>query len=195
MKYSSELENKNKEETDLGIHNREKEEKKGQEELDQLIEEELTRQRLIPSKGLDSSFEESTEHESWKFASSEDKNKNLDWGQAPRETLNFSTNDLTRFLKSPPLSSVKAPFRWEKKADLGKGTFGNIYSAENLSNNSLVFVKEVKIFSNDPELEEKKDTIRALMVTIDGIKAFNHENIVPYLGYELGKLIHCYYSR
>jgi mitogen-activated protein kinase kinase kinase len=76
-------------------------------------------------------------------------------------------------------------FSWVKGDLIGKGTFGNVYLALNVTTGEMIAVKQVHISPNNNRNSARvRDVIEALESEVDTLKDLDHLNIVQYLGFE-----------
>lgn len=112
------------------------------------------------------------------------------WGQKvvevkPNEFRNGST-------KSQQLSRLRdnrgkvKQFVWVKGELIGKGTFGKVYLALNVTAGEMIAVKQVDVpqTMSDKNSERQKEVIDALHAEVETMKDLDHFNIVQYLGFE-----------
>ncbi|XP_061352814.1 mitogen-activated protein kinase kinase kinase 5-like [Gastrolobium bilobum] len=70
---------------------------------------------------------------------------------------------------------MKGP--WQKGELIGRGTFGSVYVATNRETGALCAMKEVKLYTNDPNMKQIVQEIHVL-------SRLKHTNIVQYYGSE-----------
>jgi mitogen-activated protein kinase kinase kinase len=75
-------------------------------------------------------------------------------------------------------------FSWIKGELIGKGTFGNVYIALNVTTGEMIAVKQVQLPSIPQKNSRVSDVIEALRSEVDTLKDLDHLNIVQYLGFE-----------
>ncbi|ONH65402.1 MAP kinase kinase kinase mkh1 [Cyberlindnera fabianii] len=75
-------------------------------------------------------------------------------------------------------------FSWIKGELIGKGTFGNVYLALNVTTGEMIAVKQVRVPANAEMSPRIRDVIDALQSEVDTLKDLDHLNIVQYLGFE-----------
>lgn len=71
-------------------------------------------------------------------------------------------------------------FAWIKGELIGRGSFGGVYLALNVTTGEMLAVKQVVVSNMDGNLE----SINALNKEVETMKDLDHENIVQYLGFE-----------
>jgi mitogen-activated protein kinase kinase kinase len=76
---------------------------------------------------------------------------------------------------------------WVKGELIGKGTYGRVYLALNVTTGDMIAVKQVEMPRTDRDREDTRQTgmIEALKSEIALLKDLDHPNVVTYLG-ELG---------
>lgn len=77
-------------------------------------------------------------------------------------------------------------FVWVKGELIGKGTFGKVYLAFNVTAGEMIAVKQVDVPQtlSDKNSERQKEVIGALHAEVETMKDLDHFNIVQYLGFE-----------
>lgn len=77
-------------------------------------------------------------------------------------------------------------FVWVKGELIGKGTFGKVYLAFNVTAGEMIAVKQVEVPQtlSDKNSELQKEVIGALHAEVETMKDLDHFNIVQYLGFE-----------
>ncbi|ODQ66019.1 kinase-like protein [Nadsonia fulvescens var. elongata DSM 6958] len=77
-------------------------------------------------------------------------------------------------------------FVWVKGELIGKGTFGKVYLALNVTTGEIMAVKQVRIpkAASDPTSERQQEALEALNAEVATMKDLDHLNIVQYLGFE-----------
>lgn len=77
-------------------------------------------------------------------------------------------------------------FVWVKGELIGKGTFGKVYLAFNVTAGEMIAVKQVDVPQtlSDKNSELQKEVIGALHAEVETMKDLDHFNIVQYLGFE-----------
>ncbi|KAF0466654.1 Pkinase-domain-containing protein [Gigaspora margarita] len=107
------------------------------------------------------------------------------WGKRPVERIPPGK-------KAPCLSgsdencNEKKPVNWVKGKLIGKGNFGKVYLALNLSSSEMMAVKQIELFQtlSDKSNERQKVQIKSFKDEMEILKDLDHENIVSYIGYE-----------
>lgn len=72
-------------------------------------------------------------------------------------------------------------YQWVKGKLIGRGTFGEVYLALNVTTGEMIAVKQVRIHSQP---QDKEHVIDALKSEVDTLKDLDHVNVVQYLGFE-----------
>jgi tRNA A-37 threonylcarbamoyl transferase component Bud32 len=77
-------------------------------------------------------------------------------------------------------------FMWVKGDLIGKGTFGKVYLALNVTTREMMAVKQVEVpqTASDKASSRQKEVIEALHSEVETMKDLDHLNIVQYLGFE-----------
>uniref|UniRef100_A0A060TAE4 ARAD1C45166p n=1 Tax=Blastobotrys adeninivorans TaxID=409370 RepID=A0A060TAE4_BLAAD len=77
-------------------------------------------------------------------------------------------------------------FAWVKGELIGKGTFGKVYLALNVTTREMMAVKQVEVpqTASDKADAKQKEVIEALHSEVETLKDLDHLNIVQYLGFE-----------
>ncbi|RIB01269.1 kinase-like domain-containing protein [Gigaspora rosea] len=107
------------------------------------------------------------------------------WGKRPVERIPPGK-------KAPCLSgsdencNEKKPVNWVKGKLIGKGNFGKVYLALNLSSSEMMAVKQIELLQtlSDKSNERQKVQIKSFKDEMEILKDLDHENIVSYIGYE-----------
>lgn len=105
------------------------------------------------------------------------------WGRKVVEVRPNRKQEMAR-LKRDNDAEIKE-FSWVKGDLIGKGTFGNVFLALNVTTGEMIAVKQVHIpRKTTSESARIKDVIDALQSEVDTLKDLDHLNIVQYLGFE-----------
>lgn len=75
-------------------------------------------------------------------------------------------------------------FAWVKGELIGKGTFGKVYLALNVTTGEMMAVKQVKVSRSGLASKQVTEVIDALLSEVETMKDLDHVNIVQYLGFE-----------
>lgn len=75
-------------------------------------------------------------------------------------------------------------FAWIKGELIGKGTYGKVFLALNVTTGEMMAVKQVDVPRTGFANKEMKDIIDALLLEVKTMKDLDHPNIVQYLGFE-----------
>lgn len=75
-------------------------------------------------------------------------------------------------------------FSWIRGELIGKGTFGNVYLALNVTTGEMIAVKQVLAPERVSENAKVPEVIEALRSEVETLKDLDHLNIVQYLGFE-----------
>lgn len=75
-------------------------------------------------------------------------------------------------------------FSWIRGELIGKGTFGNVYLALNITTGEMIAVKQVIVADNIFVGNKRSEMIEALHSEVETLKDLDHLNIVQYLGFE-----------
>lgn len=80
----------------------------------------------------------------------------------------------------------KPIFKWVKGDLIGKGTYGRVYLALNVTNGEMIAVKQVELPRTDSDRDNarQKGVVSALRAEIQTLKDLDHPHIVSYLGFE-----------
>ncbi|KAK0550690.1 mitogen-activated protein kinase kinase kinase [Tilletia horrida] len=83
-------------------------------------------------------------------------------------------------------ASQKVVFKWVKGDLIGKGTYGRVYLALNVTTGEMIAVKQVELPRTDSERDNvrQKSVVNALKAEIQTLKDLDHPHIVSYLGFE-----------
>lgn len=75
---------------------------------------------------------------------------------------------------------------WVKGELIGKGTFGKVYLALNVTTGDMMAVKQVEVpqTASDKSSERQREVMEALHSEVETMKDLDHLNIVQYLGFE-----------
>jgi mitogen-activated protein kinase kinase kinase len=96
-------------------------------------------------------------------------------------------NTETTITPSASSSSVKpTTLNWVKGELIGKGSYGRVYIALNVTTGDMMAVKQVELPVTDEDRHDKKQVsmVDALKSEIALLKDMYHPNIVAYLGCE-----------
>jgi len=111
------------------------------------------------------------------------------WGSRVEEVT-------TRPVKNAPVSlppespsgvqGQKPTFKWIKGELIGKGTYGRVFLAFNVTAREVIAVKQVELpkTASDRNDGRQKQVVDALISESDTLKNLDHPNIVQYLGIE-----------
>ncbi|CAG8597089.1 17599_t:CDS:10, partial [Acaulospora morrowiae] len=82
--------------------------------------------------------------------------------------------------------SERKPVKWVKGELIGKGSFGKVYLAINLTSSEILAVKQIKLprTKMDQRTERQKALIKSFKDEMEILKDLDHEHIVTYIGYE-----------
>lgn len=75
-------------------------------------------------------------------------------------------------------------FAWIKGEIIGKGSFGAVYLALNVTTGEMLAVKQVTVPEFSSQDESAISMVEALKSEVSTLKDLNHVNIVQYLGFE-----------
>lgn len=86
--------------------------------------------------------------------------------------------------ESPSTEDRHATLNWVKGELIGKGSYGRVYLALNVTTGDMMAVKQVELPANEQERNDSRQTsvVDALKSEIDLLKDLYHPNIVAYLG-------------
>ncbi|KAH3672261.1 hypothetical protein WICMUC_004356 [Wickerhamomyces mucosus] len=104
------------------------------------------------------------------------------WGRKVIEVKADQKQNLSK-LRTNKEGEIK-DFAWIKGGLIGKGTFGNVFLALNVTAGEMIAVKQVLIPSKSSVSERINDVIDALRSEVDTLKDLEHLNVVQYLGFE-----------
>ena len=81
---------------------------------------------------------------------------------------------------------LPAIFKWVRGELIGKGNFGRVYLAMNVTTGEMIAVKQVEIprTASDKNDTRQMNVVEALKLESDTLKDLDHPNIVQYLGFE-----------
>ncbi|KAL1915583.1 uncharacterized protein VTP21DRAFT_6707 [Calcarisporiella thermophila] len=76
---------------------------------------------------------------------------------------------------------------WVKGELIGKGSFGRVFMALNVSTGEMIAVKQVELPTTKSDMlcQRQRSMVDALYSEIEMLKDLDHENIVQYLGFEV----------
>jgi mitogen-activated protein kinase kinase kinase len=79
-----------------------------------------------------------------------------------------------------------AIFKWVRGDLIGKGTYGRVYLALNVTTGEMIAVKQVEIpkTASDRDDSRQVSVVEALKLESETLKDLDHPNIVQYLGFE-----------
>ncbi|KAK0531509.1 mitogen-activated protein kinase kinase kinase [Tilletia horrida] len=83
-------------------------------------------------------------------------------------------------------SDHKRLFKWVKGDLIGKGTYGRVYLALNVTTGEMIAVKQVELPRTDSDRDNvrQKGVVNALKAEIQTLQDLDHPHIVSYLGFE-----------
>lgn len=101
------------------------------------------------------------------------------WGQ---KVVEVTSKEIEKGVVSKIRSSdgTFAEFAWIKGELIGRGSFGSVYLALNVTTGEMLAVKQVRVARNT-------EGIDAFYKEVETMKDLNHLNIVQYLGFEQNK--------
>ncbi|CCH46439.1 Serine/threonine-protein kinase [Wickerhamomyces ciferrii] len=104
------------------------------------------------------------------------------WGKKVIEVKPNQTQYLSKLRSS---RGEFKQFSWIRGDLIGKGTFGNVYLALNVTTGEMIAVKQVLKPKNYSEGNNKiSEVIEAMKSEVETLKDLDHLNIVQYLGFE-----------
>ncbi|OWB77022.1 hypothetical protein B5S32_g1181 [[Candida] boidinii] len=109
------------------------------------------------------------------------------WGQKVVEVKPGAS--VSKYVNKRNIKGPYKEFAWVKGELIGKGSFGAVYLALNVTAGEMIAVKQTKIATmvfNGNEGNEAK-AIETFKAEIDSLKDLDHINIVQYLGFEKTK--------
>ncbi|KAF2198764.1 hypothetical protein GQ43DRAFT_492882 [Delitschia confertaspora ATCC 74209] len=85
-----------------------------------------------------------------------------------------------------PVPQRQPTFKWMKGQLIGKGTFGRVYLAMNITTGEVIAVKQVEVNPKaaGSDKDKMKELVKSLDQEIDTMQHLDHPNIVQYLGCE-----------
>ncbi|VDB86477.1 unnamed protein product, partial [Peniophora sp. CBMAI 1063] len=85
-----------------------------------------------------------------------------------------------------PTAARKPIFKWVRGELIGKGNFGRVYLAMNVTTGEMIAVKQVEIprTASDRGDARQANVVEALKLESETLKDLDHPNIVQYLGFE-----------
>lgn len=78
-------------------------------------------------------------------------------------------------------------FQWIRGDLIGKGSYGRVYWALNVTTGDVIAVKQVDVARGAMQSKHEKESIDALKFESNTLKDLDHPNIVQYLGFEEGE--------
>ncbi|KAI0320340.1 hypothetical protein OF83DRAFT_1105241 [Amylostereum chailletii] len=80
----------------------------------------------------------------------------------------------------------KPIFKWVRGELIGKGNFGRVYLAMNVTTGEMIAVKQVEIPRTASDMSDTRqvNVVEALKLESETLKDLDHPNIVQYLGFE-----------
>ncbi|WVF69666.1 hypothetical protein IAT40_004445 [Kwoniella sp. CBS 6097] len=88
--------------------------------------------------------------------------------------------------ESPAADGKPGTVNWVKGELIGKGSYGRVYIALNVTTGDMMAVKQVEMPVSERDRNDKRQLgmVKALRDEIELLKDLEHKNIVAYLGYE-----------
>ncbi|KAK8847534.1 hypothetical protein IAR55_005392 [Kwoniella newhampshirensis] len=88
--------------------------------------------------------------------------------------------------ESPAADGNSGTVNWVKGELIGKGSYGRVYIALNVTTGDMMAVKQVELPATENDRNDKRQQgmVKALRDEIELLKDLEHRNIVAYLGYE-----------
>ncbi|KAF8647958.1 hypothetical protein AX16_006490 [Volvariella volvacea WC 439] len=82
--------------------------------------------------------------------------------------------------------SGRATFKWVRGELIGKGTYGRVYLAMNVTTGEMIAVKQVELPRTPSDRNDSRQAtvVQALKSESETLKDLDHPNIVQYLGFE-----------
>jgi mitogen-activated protein kinase kinase kinase ANP1 len=79
-----------------------------------------------------------------------------------------------------------ATIKWIKSELIGKGSFGRVYLAFNITTNEMLAVKQVELPKTVSDMEDQRqiNIVNSLKGERETLAMLDHPNIVQYLGFE-----------
>ncbi|CDK27038.1 unnamed protein product [Kuraishia capsulata CBS 1993] len=105
------------------------------------------------------------------------------WGRSVREVT-------PRDLQKGYISKLRnhngdyKEFTWVKGGLIGKGTFGKVYLALNMTTGEMIAVKQTTIADLNKTKVDSSEILEAFLSEVQTLKDLDHVNIVQYLGFE-----------
>lgn len=117
------------------------------------------------------------------------KRRSSMWGHRIQEVTpsKLVSGQLSSAIPESPLADGKpATLNWVKGELIGKGSYGRVYIALNVTTGDMMAVKQVELPSTENDRHDSRQTgmIEALRSEIALLKDLYHNNIVAYLGCE-----------
>ncbi|CAK5280497.1 unnamed protein product [Mycena citricolor] len=103
------------------------------------------------------------------------------WGSRVEEVVDTAT-----LPESPSTSEGPTTFKWVRGELIGRGTYGRVYLALNVTTGEMIAVKQVDIprTASDKNDSRQVTVVQALKLESETLKVLDHPNIVQYLGFE-----------
>ena len=81
---------------------------------------------------------------------------------------------------------MTAIFKWVRGELIGKGTYGKVYVALNVTTGEIIAVKQIEIPRKENHGNDSRQVtiVEALKLESETLKDLDHQNVVQYLGFE-----------
>ncbi|EIW86801.1 Pkinase-domain-containing protein [Coniophora puteana RWD-64-598 SS2] len=108
------------------------------------------------------------------------------WGSRVEEVTTDARHHLSRVHPDSPSGGPRPIFKWVRGELIGKGTYGRVYLALNVTTGDMIAVKQVEMPRSQSERNDSRQTnlVQALKMESETLKDLDHPNIVTYLGFE-----------
>ncbi|CCG84960.1 protein of unknown function [Taphrina deformans PYCC 5710] len=106
------------------------------------------------------------------------------WGQRAIELTPHQINTQSAVTEDIDTIRRKSTFKWLKGELIGKGQFGYVYIAMNVTTGEMLAVKQVQTPRRSHNETEVNSILETLNAEIETMRDLDHLNIVQYLGYE-----------
>ncbi|AOA63360.1 MAP kinase kinase kinase [Komagataella phaffii CBS 7435] len=103
------------------------------------------------------------------------------WG---RKVVEMKPGDARNLSKLKDGNGDYKQFSWVRGEMIGKGTYGKVFLALNVTTGEMMAVKQVDLPSSGHNSSVFKEVVDAILSEVDTLSDLDHDNIVQYLGFE-----------
>jgi hypothetical protein len=104
----------------------------------------------------------------------------------PETPSNSPSTSINIISSVPSAEDIPGTFKWVRGELIGRGTYGKVYLALNVTTGEMIAVKQVEIprTASDKNDSRQVSVVQALKLESETLKDLDHPHIVQYLGFE-----------